>query len=70
MHQRMGNLEVGGIDGQIVEEQDIDVNGTVPIALAFVVTSEFTLYLLSDLEHLPGQECCLTVDGAVEELVA
>ena len=35
-----------------------------------MVTSEFSLYLLGDLEHLTRQELCLAVDGAVEELVA
>ena len=66
----MGDLEIGRIDMQLVEKQNIDVDGTVTIAFALVVTSEFPFYLLGDLKHLPGQECCLAVDGTIKELVA
>ena len=69
IHQWMGNLEVGRFDMQLVEKQDIDIDGTVTIAFALVVTPEFPFYLLGDLEHLPWQECRLAVDGTIEELV-
>jgi len=66
----MGNLEVGRIEGQIIEEQDIDIDGTVAIAFSLVMTSEFAFNLLGDLEYLTRQERRLTTDGTVKEHVA
>ena len=66
----MGNLQVWRVNVQMVEEQDIDVNGTVTITFTLMVTAELTFYLLGDLEHLTGQECCFTINSAIEEHIA
>ena len=59
-HAGMRYLQVGLIDDEIVEEEDIDVDGAVVIfvcAAGLVVTglaaaAELAFYLLSELKHL------------------
>jgi len=66
----MGNLEIRRIDDQLVIEQNVDVDGTITIAFALMVTTEFALYLLGDLEYLTRQECRFTINSAIKEHIA
>ena len=70
IHEGMRNLEVGLIHGDIIVEQNVDIDGTIAISCAFMPSSEFALYLLGDLQHLTGKEFGLYQNGAIEELVA
>ena len=84
MHEGMRNFQVGLIDGKIIVEQDIDVDRTIFVftiygflgrakrfasPIYYFVTSQFALYLLSNLEHLSRSQAGLTEDNTIEELV-
>ena len=77
----MGDLQVRLIDGRIVVEEDVDVDGTVGVrdrrggrrresgGRGFFAAAQLTLDGLGDFEELAGSEGGLAEDHSIEEFV-
>ena len=78
----MGDFQVRLIDGQIVVEEDVDVDGTVGVrdrrgggrrresgGSRFPAAAQLTLDGLGDFEELAGGEGGLAEDHSIEEFV-
>lgn len=71
VHQRVGNVQVGLVDVQIVVDEYVDVDGTVVILPVgrLALAAQLPLYVLSGGEHLVGRERGAATHTGVEEPV-
>ena len=65
----MGDVQVGLADGDIVVEEDVDVDEAVVIdaSCRLLRASELALYLLRGFEELPRREVGGAADGGIDE---
>lgn len=71
VHQRVGNVQVGLIDVQVVVDEYVDVDGTVVILPVgrLALAAQLPLYVLGGGEHLAGCERGAATHAGVEEPV-
>lgn len=71
VHQRVGNVQVGLVDVQVVVDEYVDVDGTVVILPVgrLVLAAQLPLYVLGGGEHLAGGERGAATHTGVEEPV-
>lgn len=71
VHQRVGNVQVGLVDVQVVVDEYVDVDGTVVILPVgrLALAAQLPLYLLGGGEHLAGCERGAAAHTGVEEPV-
>jgi hypothetical protein len=69
MHEGMGNLEVGLVDGETVVEQDVDVDDAVVIDVigGLPGAPHLSLYLLGELQYLARRKRCMAAYGGIKE---
>lgn len=71
VHQRVGNVQVGLVDVQVVVDEYVDVDGTVVILSVgrLALAAQLPLYLLGGGEHLAGCERGAATHAGVEKPV-
>ena len=71
VHQRVGNVQVGLVDVQVVVDEYVDVDGTVVILPVgrLALAALLPLYVLGGGEHLAGCERGAATHTGVEEPV-
>lgn len=71
VHQRVGNVQVGLIDVQVVVDEYVDVDGTVVILPVgrLALAAQLPLYVLGGGEHLAGCERGAATHAGIEEPV-
>lgn len=71
VHQRVGNVQVGLVDVQVVVEEYVDVDGTVVILPVgrLALAAQLPLYLLGGSEYLAGCERGAATHTGVKEPV-
>ena len=71
VHQRVGNVQVGLVDVQVVVDEYVDVDGTVVILPVgrLALAAQLPLYFLGGGEHLAGCERGAAAHTGVEEPV-
>ena len=67
----MGNDEIGRDEMQLVEKQDVDVDGTVVIDAIerFSGAPKLPLYLLREIKDCPRRQLRVATDNGIEEVV-
>lgn len=71
MHVRVGELQVGLRDVQVIVEQQVDVDGAVGImaANALMLSAELALYGLCGEQAVVRRERGHDLDAAIQELI-
>lgn len=70
-HVRMGHDELGSVEVQVVEQEDVDVDWAVGIAAInrFPLPSQLAFYLLGDAQNFPWSELCGNKHAGIEKLI-